>query len=35
MNLSFELHSFMKYEAKSIALASAVKIEEPSGKIKY
>ena len=32
MNLSFELHSFMKSKAKSIALASAVKIEEPSGK---
>ena len=32
MCLSFELHSFMKSKAKSIALASAVKIEEPSGK---
>ena len=31
-NLSFKLHSFMKSKAKSIALASAVKIEEPSGK---
>ena len=31
MNLSFELHSYMKSKAKSMALASAVKIEEPSG----
>ena len=28
----FKLLSFMKSKAKSIALASAVKIEEPSGK---
>ena len=32
MNLALELHSFMKSKSKSIALASAVKIEEPSGK---
>ena len=31
MNLSIELHSFMESKAKSIDLASAVKIEEPSG----
>ena len=30
--MSFELHSFMASKAKYIALASAVKIEEPSGK---
>ena len=32
MNLSFELHSFRKPKAKSVALASAERIEEPSGK---